>query len=82
MGENKDAGLLTTQQSVPVVDTPPKISLPIKLNGLAIKEKEAPIPKEKKQWNTKNLGQRIAIDAMSAGSAGGLVAPIICMIDK
>ena len=35
-----------------------------------------------KPWNTANLGRRLGVDAMSAGIAGGLVAPIICAIDK
>lgn len=35
-----------------------------------------------KTWNTANLGRRLGVDAMSAGIAGGLVAPIICAIDK
>jgi hypothetical protein len=35
-----------------------------------------------KSWNTANLGQRLGADAMSAGLAGGLVAPVICAIDK
>ena len=33
-------------------------------------------------WNTKRLGSRMAVDAASAMTAGGLVAPIITMIDK
>ena len=37
---------------------------------------------EPKSWNTANLGQRLGADAMSAGLAGGLVAPVICAIDK
>lgn len=37
---------------------------------------------EPKSWNTANLGQRLGADAMSAGIAGGLVAPVICAIDK
>ncbi|KAB8349806.1 hypothetical protein FH972_023819 [Carpinus fangiana] len=36
----------------------------------------------KSSWNTKNLGSRIASDAIAAGSAGILVAPIITIIDK
>ena len=35
-----------------------------------------------KPWNTANLGRRLGVDAMSAGIAGGLVAPVICAIDK
>jgi hypothetical protein len=37
---------------------------------------------EPKSWNTANLGRRLGADAMSAGLAGGLVAPVICAIDK
>lgn len=35
-----------------------------------------------KSWNTHKLGLRVGIDAMAAGAAGILVAPIITMIDK
>jgi hypothetical protein len=38
--------------------------------------------KESKAWNTANLGRRLGVDAMSAAAAGGLVAPVICAIDK
>ncbi|KAI9732282.1 MAG: hypothetical protein M1818_007602 [Claussenomyces sp. TS43310] len=34
------------------------------------------------QWNTKNLGLRLAADFGSAASAAALVAPIIAVIDK
>ncbi len=34
------------------------------------------------EWNTSKLGLRIGVDALSAGAAGILVAPIITMIDK
>jgi hypothetical protein len=37
---------------------------------------------ETKRWNTSKLGLRIGADAVSAGTAGILVAPIITMIDK
>jgi hypothetical protein len=36
----------------------------------------------KRDWNTSKLGLRVGVDAMSAGAAGALVAPIITMIDK
>lgn len=36
----------------------------------------------KKRWNTKNLGLRLSADFAAAGSAAGLVAPIIMIIDK
>ncbi|KAJ8116996.1 hypothetical protein OPT61_g1723 [Boeremia exigua] len=34
------------------------------------------------KWNTHNLGLRLGSDALAAGAAGALVAPIITMIDK
>ncbi|KAH7382614.1 hypothetical protein DE146DRAFT_234416 [Phaeosphaeria sp. MPI-PUGE-AT-0046c] len=36
----------------------------------------------KQEWNTSKLGLRVGVDALSAGAAGALVAPIITMIDK
>jgi hypothetical protein len=33
-------------------------------------------------WNTHKLGLRVGADALSAASAGVLVAPVITMIDK
>lgn len=34
------------------------------------------------KWNTEHLGQRLAVDAACAGTAGFLVAPIVSMVDK
>ena len=34
------------------------------------------------KWNTHNLGLRACADAVSAGAAGVLVAPIVCTIDR
>lgn len=45
----------------------------IKINGVRLAEKK---------WNTHNLGSRLAVDALSAAAAGGLVAPVITVIDK
>jgi hypothetical protein len=39
-------------------------------------------PDVKRKWNTEKLGLRMGVDALSAGAAGALVAPIITMIDK
>lgn len=45
-------------------------------------------PKEKRggmgarEWNTSNLGRRLATDALCALTAGGLVAPLITIVDK
>ncbi|KAK3116733.1 hypothetical protein LTR53_002566 [Teratosphaeriaceae sp. CCFEE 6253] len=58
----------------PVMDTPPPWKA--KLNQVMLTEKEG------KSWNTKNLGSRLAVDAACAVSAGGLVAPLITMIDN
>ncbi|KAF2217575.1 hypothetical protein CERZMDRAFT_108268 [Cercospora zeae-maydis SCOH1-5] len=38
--------------------------------------------KDVKDWNTKNLGQRLAVDAGCAAAAGALVAPVVSMVDK
>ncbi|KAJ4360430.1 uncharacterized protein N0V89_000992 [Didymosphaeria variabile] len=43
---------------------------------IAIEEEPA------RPWNTQKLGSRVGVDALSAGAAGVLVAPIITMIDK
>lgn len=37
---------------------------------------------KQESWNTKNLGQRLIVDAACAATAGGLVAPIVSIIDK
>ena len=34
------------------------------------------------RWNTKNLGMRLGTDLMCAATAGGLVAPLITILDK
>lgn len=47
-----------------------------KIDGVRIVEKE------KREWNTKNIGSRMGVDAACAATAGGLVSPIITMIDK
>lgn len=38
--------------------------------------------KEMKDWNTKNLSQRLVVDAGCAVAAGAAVAPVVSMIDK
>jgi len=37
---------------------------------------------EKRVWNTKNLGLRLASDFVSGACAASLVAPVITVIDK
>ncbi|KAK1069531.1 hypothetical protein LTR12_004579 [Friedmanniomyces endolithicus] len=60
--------------TAPVVDTSP--ARKTKVNGVKLAEKE------RQQWNTRHLGSRMAVDGACAASAGGLVAPLITMIDK
>jgi hypothetical protein len=38
--------------------------------------------KLQKRWNTKNLGKRLAADAVSAASASVMVAPVVSIIDR
>lgn len=62
-------------QSPPVVDTAPAWMTKVKI---AEKEKTTATT----EWNTKNLGSRLAVDAACAFTAGGTVAPVISMIDR
>ncbi|KAK3678388.1 hypothetical protein LTR78_001685 [Recurvomyces mirabilis] len=48
---------------------------PKALKGVKVVEKST-------GWNTKNLSSRIMVDAACAATAGGMVAPLISMIDK
>lgn len=41
-----------------------------------------PREREGRRWNTRHLSQRIGADALAAGCAGVLVAPVITVIDK
>ncbi|CAO2652935.1 Nn.00g023460.m01.CDS01 [Neocucurbitaria sp. VM-36] len=63
-----------------------KPKLPVVSSGIMPATKDAPSPSTdllpKREWNTSKLGLRIGADALSAGAAGVLVAPIITMIDK
>ena len=68
-GSNEQAAAL------PVVDA--AVDVGDVLNKVGLKKKD-----EKTKWNTQNLGRRLAVDAMCAITAGGLVAPIITMVDK
>lgn len=74
VAEDKKQGakLLSTKEAI--AQLPMKPGKVVESAGL--KEQEP------KSWNTANIGQRLGADAMSAGIAGGLVAPIICAIDK
>ncbi|WPG99553.1 putative membrane protein [Acrodontium crateriforme] len=67
----KDAGVIAAAKS-------------ITLNGVRVSEREevGNIIASGKEWNTRNLGKRLTVDLASAAAAGGLVAPIISIIDK
>lgn len=68
----KDAGVISPAKSVT-------------LNGVRVSEREEKGNTNNissKQWNTHNLGKRLTVDLASAAAAGGLVAPIISVIDK
>lgn len=74
VAEDKQHGsqLLSTKEAITQLQMKPaKV-----VESIGLKEQEP------KAWNTANLGRRLGADAMSAGIAGGLVAPIICAIDK
>lgn len=49
-----------------------------KIQGVRLTEKEPAAT----QWNTKYLGRRFMVDAACAATAGGMVAPLVVMIDK
>jgi hypothetical protein len=85
MGEEQASGVNTPhREQTPV----PKVATP----SIAIPKPNLPLPTMRKpttstdstphEWNTSKLGLRIGVDALSAGAAGTLVAPIITMIDK
>jgi hypothetical protein len=79
-GAGADAG------PVPAFDTPvaaniPKPKLPLPLPSASSASNSGEVV-AKRNWNTSKLGLRIGADALSAGAAGVLVAPIITMIDK
>lgn len=69
----------------PVLDLPsilkPKLPLPLPVSNptMTTATKDATGNRE---WNTSKLGLRVGVDALSAGAAGALVAPVITMIDK
>ena len=69
--------------SPPVVDTKPTWDLSSAgSRGKMVNIQEKAKGVEKKEWNTKNLSSRLLVDAGSAATAGGLVAPVIMMVDK
>lgn len=73
--------------SVPAV---PKPSLPLPIPATSRSNEASdskmstkdPSTPGKREWNTSKLGLRVGVDALSAGAAAALVAPLITMIDK
>lgn len=57
----------------------PKPKLP---SSLPTPSMSSPSKEKAKQWNTHKLGLRVGTDAIAAGAAGVLVAPIITAIDR
>lgn len=74
VAEDKQPGAKLPSTKEAIAQLPMKPAKVVETVGL--KEQEP------KSWNTANIGRRLGADAMSAGIAGGLVAPIICAIDK
>jgi hypothetical protein len=71
MGEDQKAGkraVAVGDEPVVLQETPAKHATPPSL--------------AQTKWNTDKLGLRIGSDALAAGAAGALVAPIITIIDK
>ncbi|KAH9869067.1 hypothetical protein J1614_008144 [Plenodomus biglobosus] len=68
LNSNFDTRLSTPAPTILTMDIP-KDTLP-------------PLPNPQRAYNTQKLGLRVGVDALSAGAAGVLVAPIITMIDK
>jgi hypothetical protein len=60
----------------------PKPKMPGSLPTPSITAKSATPEERVRSWNTQKLGLRVGVDALAAGAAGVLVAPIITMIDK
>jgi hypothetical protein len=69
---------------IPAAIPKPKLPLPALSSAGSESDptmKDTPVV-AKREWNTSKLGLRVGVDAVSAGAAGTLVAPIITMIDK
>jgi hypothetical protein len=74
------------KSSIPA--TIPKPKLPLPSLPISSSNNDSTMAKKdfsditKRDWNTSKLGLRVGVDALSAGAAGALVAPVITMIDK
>lgn len=79
-----EEGVGKTPVALPSIEsknTPLDVRLPTPKPDVA-KKIEKVVPGQAENWNTRNLGLRVAADGASALSAGLLVAPVITMIDK
>ncbi|KAK4939960.1 hypothetical protein LTR10_019812 [Elasticomyces elasticus] len=71
------------EASSQTVATPPAITLGQTQLPLPSAVRDSPLnPDKVSQWNTTNIGKRLAADLTSAASAAGLVAPVICVLDR
>tara|TARA_R110002003_G_scaffold132_8_gene12428 strand:+ start:26383 stop:26865 length:483 start_codon:yes stop_codon:yes gene_type:complete len=81
-------GAETSAIPIPIPTTIPKPRLSLPLPASSSPDRSSAMTTKdngtttKKKWNTSKLGLRVGVDALSAGAAGALVAPIITMIDK
>ena len=84
-GEGFEVGMEEKVRSAPVAlpsrEGSLDASLPTSTPDVASKIEKV-VPGRAENWNTRNLGMRVATDGASALSAGLLVAPVITMIDK
>ncbi|KIV84368.1 hypothetical protein PV11_00153 [Exophiala sideris] len=71
------------EASSQTVATPPAITLGQTQLPLPSAVRDSPLnPDKVSQWNTTNIGKRLGADLTSAASAAGLVAPVICVLDR
>lgn len=79
-GNNEPLGMIQAATKTSS-DAKPTLDLKAKINGVRIDGVKI-VEKETADWNMKSLGSRMAVDAACAATAGGMVAPLITMIDK
>ncbi|KAI9741685.1 MAG: hypothetical protein M1834_000070 [Cirrosporium novae-zelandiae] len=76
--KSNDASVPQAASALETTNTLPISSF---LRSSSTSSSSSPTP-EQQQWDTKNLGWRLASDGIAAASAGVLVAPLITMIDR
>jgi hypothetical protein len=86
MGEEHGAGVKAHMKEQPISSpleiVKSNLPLPSMRTPTTSKDTAANATTTPRTWDTSKLGLRIGADALSAASAGTLVAPIITMIDK